>query len=84
LVLLQDEDLTEENQLSSLPSSPHSSISKKNEELECRIELSGRPSPVSVLDTSFSDDDSAHSTCQPGKHSCSTASQGIYGYVLSS
>ncbi|WVZ04833.1 hypothetical protein V8G54_018179 [Vigna mungo] len=63
--LNQDEDITEENQLSSLPMSPHSLISKKNGELECGIDLSGGPSPVSVLDTSFSDDDSGHSRCQP-------------------
>ncbi|KAL9315010.1 hypothetical protein ACSQ67_016011 [Phaseolus vulgaris] len=63
----QDEDITEENQLSSLPSSPHSSTTKKNEGLECGTDICGGPSPVSVLDTSFSDDDSGQSRCQPVK-----------------
>ncbi|TKY65438.1 TRM32 protein [Spatholobus suberectus] len=60
-----NQDITEENQLSS----PHSFITKKNEELESGTDVSGRPSPVSVLDTSFSDDDFGprHSKCQPVK-----------------
>ncbi|KAL2330298.1 hypothetical protein Fmac_017879 [Flemingia macrophylla] len=49
-----NQEITEENE----PSSPHSSITKKTEELESGIDVSGRPSPVSVLETSFSDDDS--------------------------
>nr|KYP64209.1 hypothetical protein KK1_018800 [Cajanus cajan] len=62
-----NQDITEENEPSSLPSSPNSSITKKTEELESGTDVSGRPSPVSVLDTSFSDDDfgPGHSRCQP-------------------
>ncbi|KAJ1403531.1 hypothetical protein SESBI_27239 [Sesbania bispinosa] len=52
------EDVTEENQPSSPLSSPsHSSINKKNKEIESVTDVSGRPSPVSVLDTPFSEDD---------------------------
>ncbi|KAL2958533.1 hypothetical protein AAZX31_18G214000 [Glycine max] len=66
-ILLQD--IPEENQSSSLLSSPQSSITKKIEELENGTDVSGRPSPVSVLDTSFSDDDfgPGHSRYQPVK-----------------
>ncbi|KAK7340259.1 hypothetical protein VNO77_20958 [Canavalia gladiata] len=61
-------EITEENQSLSLPSPPsQSSITKKIEELESGTDVSGRPSPVSVLDTSFSDDDfgPGYSRCQP-------------------
>lgn len=62
------QDVKEENQPSSPLSSPsHSSITEKIEELESSTDVSGRPSPVSVLDVPFSDDDPGHSTCQPGK-----------------
>ncbi|XP_058764188.1 uncharacterized protein LOC131637609 isoform X1 [Vicia villosa] len=61
-------DVKEENQPSSPLSSPsHSSITEKIEELESSIDVSGRPSPVSVLDIPFSDDDPGYSTCQPVK-----------------
>ncbi|KAJ1408631.1 hypothetical protein SESBI_23413 [Sesbania bispinosa] len=65
-----NEDVTEDNQPSSPPSSPpHSSITKKIEELESSADVSGRPSPVSVLDIPFSDDDFSpgYSRCQPVK-----------------
>ncbi|KAI5428667.1 uncharacterized protein LOC127127082 isoform X2 [Lathyrus oleraceus] len=63
-----NEDVKEENQPSSPLSSPsHSSITEKIEELESSTDVSGRPSPVSVLDVPFSDDDPGHSTCQPVK-----------------
>ncbi|XP_027188549.1 uncharacterized protein [Cicer arietinum] len=63
-----NEDLTEENQPSSPLSSPsHSFNAKKIEELESSTDVSGRPSPVSVLDIPFSDDDPGYSTCQPAK-----------------
>ncbi|KAK7295088.1 hypothetical protein RJT34_17991 [Clitoria ternatea] len=58
-----NQDVIEENQPSSLSSSPsHSSITKKIEDLES----SGRPSPVSVLELQFSDDDFSpgYSGCQ--------------------
>ncbi|XP_061360051.1 uncharacterized protein LOC133304094 [Gastrolobium bilobum] len=61
-------DITEENQPSSILSPPsHSSFTKKIEELESHTNVSGRPSPVSVLDTSFSDDDFSpeYSRCKP-------------------
>ncbi|RDX73404.1 hypothetical protein CR513_46995, partial [Mucuna pruriens] len=60
-----NQNITEEKQ----PSSPHSSPIKKIEELENVTDVSGRPSPVSVLDTSFSDDDfgPGHSRRQPVK-----------------
>ncbi|XP_027349562.1 uncharacterized protein LOC113861145 [Abrus precatorius] len=61
-----NQDITEDNQ----PSSPcQSFIPKKIEELESGTDVSGRPSPVSVLDTSFSDDDigPGYSRCQPVK-----------------
>ncbi|TKY63924.1 TRM32 protein [Spatholobus suberectus] len=48
----------EENKPTSPLSSPsHSSTTKKIEELESATEVSGRPSPVSVLDTAFLEDD---------------------------
>ncbi|CAK8542379.1 unnamed protein product [Lathyrus sativus] len=63
-----NEDVKEENQPSSPLSSPsHSSITEKIEELEISADVSGRPSPVSVLDIPFSDDDPGYSTCQPVK-----------------
>ncbi|CAI8613162.1 unnamed protein product [Vicia faba] len=63
-----NEDVKEENQPSSPLSSPsHSSIPEKIEELESSTDVSGRPSPVSVLDMPFSDDDPGYSTCQPVK-----------------
>ncbi|KAK7394762.1 hypothetical protein VNO78_15300 [Psophocarpus tetragonolobus] len=63
------QDVTEENQPPSLSWSPHSSVTKKSEERESGTDVSGRPSPVSVLDSSFSDDDfvPGHSQCQPVK-----------------
>ena len=84
MILLQD--ITEENQPSSPPPSPHFSVTKKIEELENGTDVSERPSPVSVLDTSFSDDDfcPGHSRCEPGKHSCTRTLRGISGYVLKS
>lgn len=63
-----NEDVKEENQPSSPLSSPsHSSIINKIEELESSTDVSGRPSPVSVLDIPFSDDDPGYSACQPVK-----------------
>ncbi|KAL5143811.1 Protein TRM32 [Glycine soja] len=64
-----NQDITEENQPSSPPPSPHFSVTKKIEELENGTDVSERPSPVSVLDTSFSDDDfcPGHSRCEPVK-----------------
>lgn len=63
-----NEDVKEENQPSSPLSSPsHSSITNTIEELESSTDVSGRPSPVSVLDIPFSDDDPGYSTCQPVK-----------------
>ncbi|KAF7826057.1 uncharacterized protein G2W53_017221 [Senna tora] len=54
-----NQDILEENRpLSSPLSSPsQSSASKQIEELESGTDVSGRPSPVSVLDTPFLDDD---------------------------
>ncbi|KAL2335975.1 hypothetical protein Fmac_010421 [Flemingia macrophylla] len=50
--------IEEENKLTSPLSSPsHSSTTKKIEELESAAVVSGRPSPVSVLDTLFLEDD---------------------------
>ncbi|XP_045792871.1 uncharacterized protein LOC123887984 isoform X1 [Trifolium pratense] len=60
-------DLKENQQSSPLSSPSHSSITEKMEELESCTDLSGRPSPVSVLDIPFSDDDPGYSTCQPVK-----------------
>ncbi|KAF7844515.1 uncharacterized protein G2W53_001420 [Senna tora] len=53
------QDFLDENQSPSSPqSSPsHSSIFKKIEELESGADVSGRPSPVSVLDKPFPEDD---------------------------
>ncbi|KAG5070792.1 hypothetical protein GLYMA_03G009000v4 [Glycine max] len=53
------QDVTEVNKptTSPLSSPPHSSTTKKIEELESVTEEPGRPSPVSVLDTPFSEDD---------------------------
>ncbi|XP_025696190.1 uncharacterized protein [Arachis hypogaea] len=52
--------VTEDVQPSSPPLSPsHSSVGKKIEELESVTDVSGRPSPVSVLDTPFLDEDSS-------------------------
>ncbi|WJX82982.1 hypothetical protein P8452_65678 [Trifolium repens] len=62
-----NEDLKENQQSSPLSSPSHSSITEKTEELESCTDVSGRPSPVSVLDIPFSDDDSGYSTCQPVK-----------------
>ncbi|XP_054781088.1 uncharacterized protein LOC129288499 [Prosopis cineraria] len=53
-----NQDVSVENQPPSPLSSPtHSSTTKKNEELESGAEIVGRPSPVSVLDTVFPEDD---------------------------
>ncbi|KAK2361995.1 Phosphatidylinositol N-acetyglucosaminlytransferase subunit P protein [Trifolium repens] len=62
-----NEDLKDNQQSSPLSSPSHSSITEKIEELESCTDVSGRPSPVSVLDIPFSDDDSGYSTCQPVK-----------------
>ncbi|KAK7389955.1 hypothetical protein VNO78_25252 [Psophocarpus tetragonolobus] len=52
------QDVTEVNKtISPLTSPSHSSTSKKMEELESVTEVSGKPSPVSVLDTPFLEDD---------------------------
>ncbi|XP_057743530.1 uncharacterized protein LOC130961590 [Arachis stenosperma] len=51
------EDGIGENQQSTPPSSSHSSFTKKTEELESGAEMCGRPSPVSVLDTPFIEDE---------------------------
>ncbi|KAI4355075.1 hypothetical protein L6164_003885 [Bauhinia variegata] len=57
-----NQDVLDKNQLPSSPvSSPsHCSITKKIVELESRADVSGRPSPVSVLDTPFLEDDISH------------------------
>ncbi|GAU39470.1 hypothetical protein TSUD_159010 [Trifolium subterraneum] len=60
-------DLKENQQSSPLSSPSHSSITEKIEELESCTDVSGRPSPVSVLDIPFSDDDPGYSTCHPVK-----------------
>lgn len=76
------QDVTEENQPLSPQSSPsHSSITKKIKELECVADVSGRPSPVSVLDTPFLEDDvkPGCSRFQTGKHSCTKVMKGIPG-----
>ncbi|KAI9089912.1 hypothetical protein K1719_028882 [Acacia pycnantha] len=56
-----NQDVSVENQSpsSSLPSPTHSSAAKKSEELESGVEIVGRPSPVSVLDMPFPEDDSS-------------------------
>ncbi|RDX63605.1 hypothetical protein CR513_57945 [Mucuna pruriens] len=52
------QDVTEVNKSTSPLSSPsHSTTTKKIEELESATEVSGRPSPASVLDTPFLEDD---------------------------
>ncbi|XP_061373562.1 uncharacterized protein LOC133315893 [Gastrolobium bilobum] len=64
------QDVTEENQPSSPLSSPyHPSITKKIEALESATDVSARPSPVSVLDTAFLEDDvsTGYSRCQPAE-----------------
>ena len=80
------QDVTEEIQPSSPLLSPsHSSITKKIEELESGTDVSGRPSPVSVLDTRFLDEDlnPGYSRCQAGKLSC-TALRDLSSFVLES
>ncbi|MCI02536.1 phosphatidylinositol N-acetyglucosaminlytransferase subunit P-like, partial [Trifolium medium] len=68
-----EQDVTEENQSSSpLSSTSHSSITRDTKEQDIVTDVSARPSPVSVLDAPFLEDDatSANSRCQPGKHPC--------------
>jgi len=66
------QDVTEQNQS---PSPSHSSITGNTKEREITTDASGRPSPVSVLDAPFLEDDacSGNSRCQPGKHLCTQA-----------
>ncbi|KAK7292679.1 hypothetical protein RJT34_15530 [Clitoria ternatea] len=62
------QDVTEENKPSSPLTSPsHSSTTKKTEEPESVTDVSSRPSPVSVLDTPFIEEDvsSNYSRFQP-------------------
>ncbi|KAF1869469.1 hypothetical protein Lal_00022877 [Lupinus albus] len=60
------QDVKEENQSSSPLSSPSLSTTMKVEELESGSDISGRPSPVSVLDTFLEDDNSlGYSRYQP-------------------
>ena len=73
------QDVTEVNKPTSPLSSPsHSSPTKKIEELSV-TEVSGRPSPVSVLDTPFLEDDinPGYSRFQPGKNSCTKVKKAI-------
>ncbi|KEH18853.1 phosphatidylinositol N-acetyglucosaminlytransferase subunit P-like protein [Medicago truncatula] len=67
-----EQDVTEQNQS---PSPSHSSLTGNTKEQEITTDASGRPSPVSVLDALFLEDDacSGNSRCQPGKHSCTQA-----------
>ena len=77
--------MAEDNQQSSpLPSPSHSSITKKTEEPESGADVCGRPSPVSVLDTPFLEDDISpgYSRFHPGKNSCTRAMTGLSGNVL--
>jgi len=69
------QDVKEEYKPTSpLSSPPHSSTTK-----ESVTDVSGRPSPVSVLDTPFFEDD-----VQPGKHSCNKAMKGFMTLFLNS
>ncbi|MED6150932.1 hypothetical protein PIB30_077407 [Stylosanthes scabra] len=51
------QDSIGENQQSTPPSSSYSSFKKKSEELESGAEVCGRPSPVSVLNAPFMEDE---------------------------
>ncbi|XP_045788394.1 uncharacterized protein LOC123883590 isoform X2 [Trifolium pratense] len=65
-----EQDVTEENQSSSpLSSTSHSSITRETKEQEIVTDVSARPSPVSVLDAPFLEDDatSANSRFQPAE-----------------
>ena len=67
------QEVLEEKQPPSPISSPsHSSSMKKFEELECVTDVSGRPSPVSVLETPFPEDNISpeNTRFESGRHLC--------------
>lgn len=64
------QDLADENELSSSISSIESSLACKTEELEISPgDRTGKPSPISILEPFFSDDDvsPARTVSRPGK-----------------
>lgn len=72
LFLFVFKDFYEDNELKSSPiASPSSSLAiKKVSDLESAFDMPERPSPVSVLEPLFSEDDisPANTICEPGKH----------------